>query len=122
LNLFGCPSSSYTWHVELKNGIEDEDKSTTNTSSSHRDAIAATKAAERFYTNGVWPRIKHSCCGNASRSFIGDALILRAAADLAAGGELAFAYIPVKADDLDKRVALNRASHSTLGFERCCAL
>jgi hypothetical protein len=68
--------------------------------------------------------MNHSCIGTAMRCFIGDALIVRAAADLAAGDEITFSYVNQHAyiDDDDARATLNGNLRAQFGFECACAL
>jgi hypothetical protein len=100
----------------------DEDGQTTNAGSIKCGIEEELK--DRYYTSGIWllaSHINHSCCGTAERSFIGDALILRAARDLAADEELTFAYMFAKEDD-DKRATLDKRLRGQWDFECRCAL
>ncbi len=83
-------------------------------------------AKNRAYSCGIWllvARMNHSCIGTAMRCFIGDVLIVRAAADLAAGDEITFSYVNQHAyiND-DTRDTLNGNLRAQFGFECCCAL
>jgi hypothetical protein len=116
LNGFGCPPTSYDAAFK-QHGRAENEKAT------HSGSGDRAGAEKDYKTSGVWllaSHINHSCCENAKRSFIGDALILRAAKDLAAGDELTFAYIGADDDD-DKRAELNKRLREQWGFECRCA-
>jgi hypothetical protein len=73
---------------------------------------------------GVWPlaaRLNHSCVYNTERSFIGDALVLRAARDLPADAELTTAY---RANDGSGagQAALDAELRRRWGFTCACPL
>lgn len=73
-------------------------------------------------TSGVYPliaHINHACIKTASRSFIGDVQIVRAARDMEAGTELLFWY---KAPEEYKSYAETQAGLSNWGFKCQCAL
>lgn len=56
---------------------------------------AAEGSADQETSAGIWltaSAINHDCIGNASRSFIGDLLVLRATKDIAQGGEILIQY------------------------------
>ncbi|KAM3445863.1 hypothetical protein NHJ13734_000040 [Beauveria thailandica] len=113
LNVFGSPRTSLeVLEKAFKNGKSLRDKD-----------------EEGFGTSGIWIKasyVNHSCVGNCRRSFIGDMLILRAAADMKPGTELVFSYRQTKEletyDDVQRSLnnwgftcdcALCRAKHAT---------
>lgn len=56
-----------------------------------------TNTSREFHTCGIWTLASytnHSCYSNASRSFIGDMMVVRASQDLAPNTELTFWYHP----------------------------
>jgi SET domain len=78
LNVFGCPISCLEQHQQRM-----KEKSTTNVTE------------EKFHSCGVWETasyINHSCNCNATRSFIGDMMIVRASRDLPPDTEVVFGY------------------------------
>lgn len=82
----------------------------------------ATQANEEEHQpTGIWVRaqyINHSCVFNASRSYIGDAMIVRANKDIRKDGEITVAYFELGVD-----LAARRArSEATWSFKCSCAL
>ncbi len=87
LTAFGCSTSTYNSLYAMGPLEEHELKADEETSTLKRFA---------YNSGGLWPftaLINHSCNSNVSRTFIGDALILRAAVDLPAGAELLTSYV-----------------------------
>ncbi|KAJ5690204.1 TPR domain protein [Penicillium macrosclerotiorum] len=101
LNSFGCTRSTRAHHIEL--------------------ALNRTTASDVFHSVGLWPIAahgNHSCLANASRSFIGDIMIIRASQDLAPDTEIVFPYKNLFRDsepNLDKAL-------EQWGFQCDCAL
>ncbi|KAJ5436145.1 Tetratricopeptide-like helical [Penicillium cf. griseofulvum] len=98
LNSFGSPASSRADHIH--------------------DACDASRSPEALHNCGIWPyasAINHSCMSNAHRAFIGDMMIIRAAADIPANTELTIWYLLPAPENqpMDFR---------HWGFECCCAL
>ncbi|OAA50848.1 TPR domain protein [Beauveria brongniartii RCEF 3172] len=83
LNVFGSPRTTLEVVIEAlkkEKSVRDNDE-------------------DGFDTSGIWIKasyVNHSCVGNCHRSFIGDMLILRAAADMEPGTELVFSYRQTK--------------------------
>ncbi|PNW80452.1 hypothetical protein CHLRE_07g318200v5 [Chlamydomonas reinhardtii] len=64
-------------------------------SGSGRDRLKKLEQEEMFSGTGLWSLasyINHSCCGNATRYFLGDFMFVRASLDLPADAEVTFAY------------------------------
>ncbi|KGO71893.1 Tetratricopeptide-like helical [Penicillium italicum] len=98
LNSFGSPTSSRGDHIH--------------------DARDAITGPETLHNCGIWPyasMINHSCMSNAHRAFIGDMMIIRAAADIPANTELKIWYLLPAPENqpMDFR---------HWGFECCCAI
>jgi hypothetical protein len=69
---------------------------------------------------GVWTlasHINHACYGNSFRSFIGDMLILRSAADIPENTEITFCYKPPEGDCIK-----GKPDHSFWGFKCDCTI
>jgi hypothetical protein len=78
-----------TYHSQFANRPEDK-------AADKAEDDRATLERFRHRAAGIWPVaafLNHDCSGNVERSFIGDALILRAASDLPARAELTTPYV-----------------------------
>ncbi|KAF1942738.1 SET domain-containing protein [Clathrospora elynae] len=74
-NVFGCPLSSLNTHKDI--------------------TVKQSEKPKVYHSCGIWTQasyINHSCTSNASRSFIGDMMIVRATQDLEPGTEITFWY------------------------------
>jgi hypothetical protein len=79
LNSFGCPRSSAEEYRDFVTGKQPEFSETSG-----------------YDSTGFWilaSHFNHSCLSNASRSFIGNFMIVRAARDMASGEELTWGYV-----------------------------
>ena len=103
LNSFGCPISS---EKEYRDGMEEERSDSTK--------------LPGYDSSGLWflaSHFNHSCLPNASRSFIGNFMIIRAAQDLAMDEELTMGYVSsdISGDECQKKL-------SQWGFKCDCKL
>lgn len=70
---------------------------------------------------GVWPNAAHTnhdCIASASRSFLGDTMVVRAVRDLVEGEEVSTTYVPAE-DTFENRQSELRRDY---GFDCTCRL
>lgn len=100
-NVFGCPA------------VRSSDESRTRKS-----------ASDPYSASGVWitaSYINHDCAGNASRSFIGDLMIVTATKDIAKGTEITMPYRAAEGDNTKTQEALKKGWKFKCGCYICTA-